>query len=114
MGDALTKNKELEEAMLCVNGREFLVRLDWARRDLLEESNAWKFITELAYQNPIKFISYVDSFSDQMFEWVEIDQLIKANPKMKIPIIKRYREITGKGLKDSKEAIDARFRKLGF
>lgn len=119
-GGELPKNKELETAMLCVNGREFLVRLDWARRNIPNESNAWTFITGLAYTNPSKFMSYVDEYSQELFEWDEIDEILKnginsgSATSGKIQAIKRYREITCTGVKEAKEAVVKRIRALGI
>jgi ribosomal protein L7/L12 len=41
----------------------------------------------------------------------EIEVLLRAN--LKIPAIKRYREVHGVGLKEAKDAIDARAQALG-
>ena len=115
MGErGLPKGKELEEAMLCVNGREFIVRLDWARRGVEEGSNAWTLLTGIAYKNPQKFISFVDEFSNQLFEWYEVDHVLHSGPHKKIPAIKKYREITGVGLKEAKAAVEDRMRILGL
>jgi C-terminal processing protease CtpA/Prc len=43
--------------------------------------------------------------------WHKVDPLI---PKNKIKAIKEYRSITGKGLKESKKAVDERQQKLGL
>lgn len=106
MGDSLTSGKELEEAILYVNGRDFLSRLDWARRELDDDTNAWSFITALAHSNPAKFVSLVNDLSDNLFDWVEIDALLSLGKV--IPAIKQYREITNAGLKEAKNAIDER------
>jgi len=115
MGDTLPKNNELEAAMLCVDGRRFLSRLDWVRKSLSEDSNAWTFITKLAYKNPVKFMEYVDAFSNDLFEWDEIDAILRSGPHAKIPAIKKYREIVGGdevGLREAKRIVEERIRKL--
>jgi hypothetical protein len=111
---SLTEGKELEEAMLCVNGREFVSCLDWARDNLSTTMNAWKLITELAYQNPAKFVSFVKEVSNDLFKWGTIDEMLRTGPHRKIPAIKKYREKTGEGLKEAKKAIEERMDKLGM
>ena len=117
MGDLLPKNKELEAAMLCVDGRKFLARLDWVRKELPENSRAWEFLTKLAKKNPVKFMEYVDEFSNNLFEWDEIDAILQSGGPAtnKIRAIKRYREILGSdviGLTEAKRAVEERMRKL--
>jgi len=114
MGENLTEGKELEEAMLCVNGRQFISCLDWARDNLDTNMNAWKFITGLAYKNPAKFVSYVTEVSDDVSKWGVIDEILRSGNNKKIPAIKEYRGLTGKGLKEAKEAIEKRMCKLGI
>ena len=101
--------------MLCVDGRKFLARLDWVRDELHENSRAWEFLTKLANKNPVKFMEYVEEFSDNLFEWDEVDAILRSGPHSKIPAIKKYREIMGNGvvgLKEAKIAVEGRMRKL--
>jgi hypothetical protein len=45
--------------------------------------------------------------------WKDVDEILK-NGGNKIKAIKRYREITGEGLRESKNAVDERQRLLGL
>lgn len=116
MGNSLPENRELEAAMLCVDGREFLSRLDWVRKELPQDSNAWTFLTSLAEKNPVKFIELVDEFSNELFDWEEIDSFLKQTKPDKIRAIKKYRDHVGTknvSLKDAKRIIEERMAKLG-
>ena len=115
--EKLPKNKELEAAMLCVNGREFLSRLDWVRKNLGEDTHAWEFLTKLAYKNPAGFVSLVSELSNNLFEWDKIDKILLqgTDAGKKIRAIKAYREYAGGGavgLKEAKEAVEDRMRVL--
>jgi len=121
MGDSggaprLPKNKELEAAMLCVNGREFLSRLDWVRKGLDENTNAWEFLTKLAHKNPAGFVSLVSELSNNLFEWDKIDEiLLEGSAGAKIRAIKAYRVHAGGeeiGLRAAKETIEDRMKIL--
>jgi hypothetical protein len=113
--EKLPKGKELEAAMLCVNGREFIYRLDWVRKELPEDSNAWKFLTGLAYSNPSRFIKLVEETRLDSAEWFEVDQILKSHPHPKIAAIKAYREThAGVGLKEAKEKVEKRMSDFGI
>ncbi|QIS02401.1 hypothetical protein F5X71_08755 [Nocardia brasiliensis] len=46
------------------------------------------------------------------FSWAEIDDLLALGKK--IQAIKRFRELTGAGLKEAKDAVDQRERERGY
>mgnify|MGYP006310021599 CR=1 FL=1 len=118
MGEALPNGGELEAAMLCVDGRRFISRLDWARKDLDQRSNAWVFLTALAEKNPVKFMEYVDEFSNELFEWEKIDKILLGQSpttgKKKIEAIKLYRQYRDVDLKEAKEMIEKRMQELSI
>jgi len=116
MGE-LPKNHELEAALLCVDGRKFRARLDWVRKSLADNSNAWIFLTALADKNPVKFMSLVDEFSNVLFDWDDIDVLLTSGMggmnSGKIPAIKKYKEyFKEKSLREAKADIEDRMRHL--
>ena len=121
MPEELPENKELETALLSVNGREFLQRLDWVRKDLDEGSNAWAFVTHLARNNPSKFIEYVNEVSDCLVLWEDVDKtLFSTNPPDKIRAVKSYRNnvfksgLPNPGIKAAKAAVEQRMKFLGL
>lgn len=109
----LTKGKELEEVFQLVKSSDIIKFLDWARTRIDEDSNAWVLITMLAKRDPQFFMKMVCECSGDLLDWYEIDALLKVGTGSdRIKAIKMYREITGKGLKESKYAIDERVRKM--
>jgi len=108
----LPKDRELEESMKVVHAREYTERLDWVRHNLAESCNAHAFLTMLATKDPNLFMNLVDEAVGLSNEWKEIDAFIRSGQK--IQAIKKHREITGLGLKESKHAVDDRATKLGF
>lgn len=56
---------------------------------------------------PAEPIRTVPTTARSAFSWVEIDALVADGKK--IQAIKRYRELTGAGLKEAKDAVEYRF-----
>ncbi|MEU7141318.1 50S ribosomal protein L7/L12 [Nocardia sp. NPDC046473] len=57
---------------------------------------------------PAEPIRSVPTTTHPGFSWAEIDTLLLHDKK--IQAIKRYRELTGAGLKDAKDAVESRQR----
>ncbi|MFI6048228.1 ribosomal protein L7/L12 [Nocardia sp. NPDC051321] len=85
----------------------------FARYRLERKVDALNYKVDLILQHlgientPAEPIRTVPTTARSAFSWVEIDALVADGKK--IQAIKRYRELTGAGLKEAKDAVEHRF-----
>ncbi|KAA8887559.1 hypothetical protein F3087_17970 [Nocardia colli] len=89
----------------------------FAHRRLERKIDALNYKVDLILQHlgiqdlpvlPAEPIRAVPTDARPAFSWAEIDALLLHDKK--IQAIKRYRELTGAGLKEAKDAVEARHR----
>jgi len=110
----LEPGKELESALRAVDPSEYIPILDKVRESPEEMR---KFITHLAMHDPIAFKkTFIEMkgviFNGKFVNIDTVDQYIKNGECIKA--IKYIREVTGAGLKESKQFFDQRRDKLGL
>jgi len=80
--------------------------------DLCEQELSIKvdYVANLERKNS-KLMEENIALNDQIAtsHWIELERLLNGNPKNRIEVIRRYRELFGSGLKEAKNAVDDRF-----